>query len=321
MFRKTLPERQSARFRLLRVLVAGGTGFLGRAIVSALADGGIDVSVLTRDPARAVRAYPSLPARFAAGDLADPNVLTDAMLQADAAVFTVQFTGYPVEAPAVGRTFMDVDARGTQSLARAARRAGVPKIVYLSGVGADVFSNRIWCRAKGLAEEAVREAGPRWTIVRPSWVYGPDDVSLNRFVGLIQKIPFFFPQLGSGSQQITPLYIDDLAALVRNVVVDDAGDGTVLEAGGPQTVTLDEIIATVMRVLGQEKPIVHIPLRLAKLAAKSLELFPGQILSADAIDFLTQDGIADTEEISRCFPNFRPRKLAIALEDYLGNCD
>ena len=301
----------------MRVLIAGGTGFLGRAIVTALTDRNVDVSVLTRNAARAADAYPFLPASFVEGNLEDPDALVAAMVGMDAAIFTVQFSGYPVEAPTVGRTFLEVDAGGTQSLAHAANRAGVPKIVYLSGVGADVSSKRVWYQAKGLAEKAVQEAGPTWSIIRPSWVYGPDDVSLNRFVNLVRKIPFFFPQLGPGSQQITPLFIDDLAILVRDVVLGKGGDGAILEVGGPETITLDEIVRTVMRLLEREKPILHFPLWLVRPAATVIGWLPGQLFSANALDFLTQDGVADLAETSRCFPNFRPQKFETALKGYL----
>jgi len=133
----------------MRVLIAGGTGFLGRAIVAALTDRNVDVSVLTRDAARAADTYPFLSASFVEGNLEDPDALVAAMVDMDAAIFTAQFSGYPVEAPAVGRTFLEVDTGGTQSLAYAANRAGVPKIIYLSGVGADVSSKRVWYQAKG----------------------------------------------------------------------------------------------------------------------------------------------------------------------------
>ena len=299
-----------------RVLVAGGTGFLGRAFVRGLHGRGAHVAVLTRNPARA--GHLGLPAEYVEGDVRRPATLASAMRGAEAAILSVQFPGYPVEAPARGRTFMEVDARGTAALVEAAVEAGVRKLVYLSGVGADPGSARTWYRAKGLAEASVRDSGLDHVIVRPSWVYGPEDRSLNRFIALIRGIPFVFPRLGDGSGRITPIHVDDLAGLVCDATLGSAGEGLTLEAGGPDVLSLDEVVATAMAVLGRRRVILHIPEGLVKLAAACAERLPGQILSRDAVDFVTQDGIADSDLARRLFPAFRPRDVATGLAAYVA---
>ena len=299
-----------------RVLVAGGTGFLGRAFVRGLHGRGARVALLTRNPARA-RSI-GLPAEYVEGDVRRPATLSRAMDAVDAAILSVQFPGYPVEAPARGRTFMEVDARGTAALAEAAVEAGVRKLVYLSGVGADPGSARTWYRAKGLAEASVRDSGLEHVIVRPSWVYGPEDRSLNRFIALIRGIPFVFPQLGDGAGRITPIHVDDLADLVCEATLGSAGDGLTLEAGGPEILSLDDVVRTAMTALGRRRAILHIPEGLIKLAAACAERLPGQILSRDAVDFATQDGIADSDLARRRFPAFDPRDLATGLAAYVS---
>ncbi|MXW65649.1 MAG: NAD(P)H-binding protein [Gemmatimonadales bacterium] len=299
-----------------RVLVAGGTGFLGRALVRGLHGRGARVAVLTRNPAGAGRL--GLPAEYVAGDVRRPATLVRAMDAVDAAILSVQFPGYPVEAPARGRTFMEVDARGTAALVEAAVEAGVRKLVYLSGVGADPGSARTWYRAKGLAEASVRDSGLAHVIVRPSWVYGPEDRSLNRFIALIRTIPFVFPQLGDGSGRITPIHVDDLADLVCEATLGSAGDGLTLEAGGPDVLSLDDVVRTAMAALGRRRVILHVPEGLVKLVAGCAERLPGQILSRDAVDFATQDGIADSDLARRRFPAFRPRDLATGLAAYVS---
>lgn len=299
-----------------RVLVAGGTGFLGRAFVRGLRGRGARVSVLTRNPAGAERL--GLPAEYVEGDVRRPASLAPAMGAVDAAILSVQFPGYPVEAPARGRTFMEVDARGTAALVEAAVEAGVRKIVYLSGVGADPGSARTWYRAKGLAEASVRDSGLAHVIVRPSWVYGPEDRSLNRFIALIRAIPLVFPQLGDGSGRITPIHVDDLAGLVCEATLGSAGDGLTLEAGGPDVLSLDDVVRTAMTALGRRRAILHLPEGFVKLAATCAERLPGQILSRDAVDFATQDGIADSDLARLRFPAFRPRDLATGLAAYVS---
>ncbi len=298
--------------------MAGGTGFLGGAVVGELASRGGDVVVLSRNPARARRRLEPLGVGARRGDVTRPASLAGAFDDIDTVVQSVQFPGFPVEAPERGRTFLEVDARGTETLVAAARAGGVRKFVYLSGVGADPVSARVWYRAKGLAESSVRASGLTWAVVRPSWVYGPGDVSLNRFLKLIRLVPLAFPQLGPGTQRITPVYVDDLARLVADVVQGTAADGAVIEAGGPETMTLDEIVRTAMRVVGRVKPIVHVPIGLVKLVAGVLERLPGQIFSRDAVDFVTQDGVADPSELARRFPEFAPLRLETALSSYLS---
>ena len=109
--------------------------------------------------------------------------LAAALEGVDELVISLAFPGLPVEQPKKGLTFMDVDAGGTQQLIAAGQQAGVRRVVYLSGAGAGHDAERHWFRAKAVAEDAVRGSGMAWTILRPTWVYGPGDVSLNRFLG------------------------------------------------------------------------------------------------------------------------------------------
>lgn len=300
------------------VLVAGGTGFVGTAIVRRLAERGAAVTVLTRDPERAARRSWPEGVAFRAGDVMRPETLPAALSGVDVVVDCVQFPGFPVEDPARRRTFLAVDAGGARELTDAARRTGVRKFVYVSGVGADITSPRQWYRAKGIAEAAVADSGLAWSVVRPSWVYGPRDASLNRFLTIIRLVPGFFPQIGPGDQRLNPVYIGDVADLVADVTTTPVADGRILEIGGPEVMTLDEILRVAMRILGREKPILHFPVPLVKLGAGLLEILPGQVLSRDAVDFITQSAIADLEPLERVFPDRPLEPLETALRGYLS---
>ena len=299
--------------------MAGGTGFIGSAVVRELAREH-PVAVLTRDPARARSSRRAGPpgVEFRRGDVTNPSTLPAALEGVRTIVQCVQFPGFPVEAPSRGRTFLRVDAGGTEAIVDAAGPAGVERIVYLSGVGADPDSERTWFRAKGLAEAAVSGSGLVWSIVRPSWTFGPGDASLNRFVDLIRLVPFVFPQLGPGTQRINPVFIEDVARLVRVCVGGVTGDGATIEIGGRVVLTIDEIIEATMRAVGRVKPIVHVPIELAKLGGAAAELLPGQLLSRDAIDFITQSAIADLAELDRLLPGFELRTLEEAIATYLA---
>lgn len=295
--------------------MAGGTGFLGSAIARELVRRGHAVAVLSRR--RGPPGSVSGAVDHRVGDVTRPESLGPALAGIELVVQCVQFPGFPVEDARAGRTFLGVDAAGTASLVGAAAEAGVRKVIYLSGVGADPASGRSWFRAKGLAERAVTESGLVHAIVRPSWVYGPGDVSLNRFVRLIRTVPGPFPQLGAGDQEINPVFIADVARLVAEIADGSAADGATLEIGGPAVLTMDEILRIVMRALGREKTILHLPVELARLLGRILEAVPGQLLSRDAVDFVVQSAVADNAELLRRYPGFELRAMEEALAGYL----
>lgn len=283
------------------VLVAGSTGFLGASFVRAVAARDLPVIALGRDEDRIRRRFGGLAVEARTGDVTRPGNLQKALQNVGTAIQCVQFSGFPVEDPSKELTFMDVDAEGTCNLVEAARAAGVQRFVYLSGVGADPSSDRSWYRAKALAEKFVRDSGIAYTIIRPSWVYGPEDRSLNLFIRALRLNPLFFPQIGDGAQRLNPLYVDDLAGVVADVVESGSAEGETFELGGPVTYTLDEILRVAMDVTGLSRPIVHIPVSLVKFAASVAELLPGQLLSRDAVDFLLQSAVSDNARFRQLF--------------------
>jgi NADH dehydrogenase len=188
------------------VAVAGGTGLVGGAIARELVTRGHRVVVLTRRPHRDDRT-PAIESR--AADVTKPDSLGAALADVDTIVISLAFHNSPIEAPRRGQTFEIVDAAGTEALVAAARSAGVRRIVYMSGAGAAPDAERHWFRAKWRAEEAVRNSGLTYTIFRPSWIYGPGDHSLNRFIGFSRWLPFI-PQIGNGRQRLAPVFVGDI---------------------------------------------------------------------------------------------------------------
>jgi NADH dehydrogenase len=282
-------------------LVIGATGFLGAAFVRALAARGRPVIALGRDEGRVRKRFRSLPVEARAADVTRPDSLRDAFAGVDTVIQCVQFSGFPMEDPSQSLTFLEVDGRGTRNVVESARAAGVERIIYLSGVGADPSSELPWYRAKGLAERNVRESGMRHTIIRPSWVYGPEDRSLNLFVRLLRLNPLFFPQIGDGCQRLNPLFVEDLAGVVADIAESGRAEGETVELGGPVTYTLDEILRIAMEALELRRAILHFPVSLVKSVAAIAELLPGQLLSRGAVDFLVQEAVADNTRFRELF--------------------
>jgi uncharacterized protein YbjT (DUF2867 family) len=301
------------------VAVAGGRGFVGGAIARELASRGNRVIVLSRREIKGAEGIPAL-AEYAyevrAADATRPETLAGALAGVEMLVISLAFRNSPVEATRRGQTFELVDAAGTESLVAAAKSAGVTRLVYISGAGAAADAPRHWFRAKWRAEEAVRGSGISFTILRPSWIYGPGDHSLNRFLGFARRLPFM-PQIGNGRQILAPIFVDDVAALAADALFAPGAAGQTLEVGGPEAISMDEIVRRALRVQGRRRPILHMPTRLMKLMTAPLTLLPSPPMSPAAIDFIVGSAQVDTEPLRRVLPR-RIRPLEEALETYLG---
>jgi uncharacterized protein YbjT (DUF2867 family) len=287
----------------VRIIVTGGTGFIGRAITRELRRRGHDVVAASRHGDITV-------------DIHDLASLRSAFEGADAVVNAVQFTNYPVEDRRRGLTFDGVDRAGTERQVQAATDAGVRRLLYVSGVGADPAEPRHWFRAKGQAEAAITAATDDHFIVRPSWVYGPDDAALNRFVPLARRLPFL-PVIGDGRQQLEPVFVGDVAWAFGEAV-DDGTRGT-FEIGGPERLSMDDVERTLIEVLGRRARLVHVPAGLVRAVGRIAGILPHPRLSADAVEFLVNDAVADTERLAAALPSLPRTRLADGLRSYLLN--
>jgi uncharacterized protein YbjT (DUF2867 family) len=275
------------------ILVAGGTGFVGAAIVRELGRRGQDVAVLTRDAKRAANRFTDLAVELREGDVRDPTSLADTVRAVDAVIGCQQFPNSPIENPSRGDTFEEVDAKGTENLVAAAKASGAKRYLYLSGAGAAPDAPYHWFRAKWRAETAVRESGMLYTIFRPSWVFGPEDKALNRFLGLSRFLPFV-PLIGNaGAQRLQPVFIDDVSRAVAEAQVHPTADNQVFELGGPEVLTMKEIVRTALEVSGRRRFLLSAPKAVMKLGASILQFAPGRPLTPDAVEFITMDALAD----------------------------
>ena len=275
------------------ILVAGGTGFLGSAIVRELVRQRVaPVAVLSRVPSKITRRFPDLTLEARGGDVTDPASLPAVLRGIETLINCVQFPTSPIEVPRKGWTFEQVDYQGTVNLTEAARHEGVKRIVYLSGVGAAPDAPKHWFRFKWQAEEAVRASGITHTILRPTWVYGPEDVALNRLLGFARFLPLI-PMFGDGKQLMQPVFVDDVAKAVILSLQTQAAANRTFEIGGPDAMTMDDVIQTALEVMGKRRFILHQPVLVGKALGRLASLLPSPPLSADAVDFITQSAVAD----------------------------
>lgn len=297
----------------MNVVVAGGTGLLGRAITKALLDAGHTVVVASRS--QPARDPIDARASWVRADVTDPSTLPAALAGADAVVDAVQFPNSPIEDPKKGLTFERIDLGGTKNLVDAAKAAGVPRFVGLSGVGAAEDATFHWLRYKWAEEQHVKASGVPFTMFRPSWIYGPRDVSLNRFLGFARFLPFI-PIVGDGKTRISALFIDDLAAHVVAAVERDDVRGRIFEIGGPDVLSMDEVVRAALKAAGKKRFLMHQPASLMRMVAGIAQRLPGRLLTPDAVDFITMDGVADTGPLVEAF-GLRLTPIAEGLATYL----
>jgi NADH dehydrogenase len=155
-----------------------------------------------------------------------------------------------------------------------------------------------------------------WTIVRPTWIFGPRDVSLNRFVGFARRLPIV-PLTNAGRQLLAPVFVDDAARLVADSLDDDAAIGETFELGGPETLAMRDIVSAALRVAGLRRPVVPGPTPLLKLGAWPLKFLPRPPLTPDAVDFVNQPATVDLAPLMERMPR-RLTPLEEALRSYLA---
>ncbi|WP_315702202.1 MULTISPECIES: complex I NDUFA9 subunit family protein [unclassified Bradyrhizobium] len=270
------------------VTVFGGSGFLGRHVVRALAKRDYRIRVAVRRPELAGHLQPLGRVgqiHAVQANLRYPASVDAAMRDAHA---VINLVGVLTESGA--QTFNAVQAEGAATVAKAAAGAGA-QLVHVSAIGADEASASAYARAKAAGEKAVLTALPTATIMRPSVVFGPEDDFTNRFAGLARISPFL-PLIGGGQTRMQPVYVGDVATAIADAVDGKARAGTTYELGGPEVLSFREIIEIILDITDRKRALVSLPFGLAKLQAAFLQFAPGALkLTPDQVELLRHDNV------------------------------
>jgi uncharacterized protein YbjT (DUF2867 family) len=270
------------------ITVFGGSGFLGRHVVRALAKRDYRIRVAVRRPELAGHLQPLGRVgqiHAVQANLRYPASVEAAMRDSHAAVNLV---GILAEGGA--QRFDAVHALGAGAVAKAARDAGA-RMVHVSAIGADENSPSRYARSKAAGEKAVLEAVPSASILRPSVVFGPEDQFSNRFAALARMSPML-PLIGGGLTRLQPVYVGDVATAVADAVDGKTQEGVAYELGGPEVLTMREIMEIILRVIERKRMLVSLPFGLAKLQAFFLQFAPGPLkLTPDQVELLRADNV------------------------------
>ena len=270
------------------VTLFGGGGFLGRYVAQALFRTGARVRIVQRDPRSAFFLKPLASLgqiQFVAADILDAERVRAATQGSQAVVNLVGI---------LKGDFEGIHVEGARNAAEAAAAAGAGAFVQVSAIGADPEAPSAYARSKGEGEAAVRAAFPTATIVRPSLVFGREDNFVNRFAGLA-RLGAVLPVV-RGAMKIQPVYAADAARAIAAAALDPrTHGGRTYELGGPQVLTMRELMEWVCRTTGRGRTLVDVPDPVAAIAARATGWLPGAPLTHDQYLMLCRDSVVSPD--------------------------
>jgi NADH dehydrogenase len=270
------------------VTVFGGSGFLGRHVVRALAKRDYRIRVAVRRPQ--LTGYLQPLGRVGQIHAVQANLRYPASVEAAMRDSQVAVNLVAILSPTGAQTFDAVQVKGAETVAKAATAAGA-RMVHVSAIGADEQSTSQYAQAKAAGEKAVFAAMPSATILRPSLIFGPEDQFTNRFATLATMSPVL-PLIGGGLTKVQPVFVGDAATAVADAVDGKTRMGATYELGGPEVLTMREIMEEILEITDRERMLMSLPFGLAKFQSYFLRFAPGPFkLTPDQVELLRYDNV------------------------------
>jgi NADH dehydrogenase len=300
------------------ITIYGGSGFIGRHVVRALAKTGARMRVAVRRPELAGHLQPLGGVGQINPVQANVRYRDSLLAAADGADAVVNLVG--ILFPSGKQTFKAVQDEGARHVAEAARAGGAKALVHVSAIGASADSPSVYARSKAEGEAAVRDVFPEAIVLRPSVVFGPGDDFFNRFAALARIAPAL-PLIGGGKTSFEPVFAGDVAKAVLAGLGGKAKAGAPYELGGPEVLTLKEVMERVLTYTLRKRLLVPEPFWLAKLQAAFLQWLPKPPLTIDQVRLLETDNVVSeaAKRDGRTLEGLgiEPVAVAAVVPDYL----
>jgi uncharacterized protein YbjT (DUF2867 family) len=273
------------------VTVFGGSGFLGRHVVRALAGRGYRIRVAVRRPELTGYLRPM-------GRVGQIHAVQANLRYSDSVAAAVRDADFVINLVGIlfergNQRFDDIIVAGAETVARAAAGVDAP-LTHISAIGADPDSPSHYARAKAEGERLVLAAQSRAVIMRPSIVFGPEDDFFNRFAALARFAPAL-PLVGGGYTRMQPVYAADAAAAIARAVDGELKPGTVYELGGPDVRTFKELMEFVLATTGRRRLLIPVPFALMSFKAAFLQFLPKPPITPDQVEMLKRDNVVSDE--------------------------
>ncbi len=298
------------------VTVFGGTGFLGRCIVRHLRSREFPVRIASRHPDRGHSQFgpddPQLQSVVA--NIHEERSVADALAGSYGVVNAVShYVEHGLE------TFHSVHVESAQRVAAQTRRAGVERLVHVSGIGADAASPSRYIRKRGEGELAVRAAFNDAFFVRPAVMFGPDDAFLTTILNLLRQLPIY-PMFGRGLTRFQPAYVEDVAEAVGRIMQRAETPSMIFEFGGPRVYSYEEFLRAVAHQAGIAPRLVPIPFAVWHALTWASEILPDPLLTRNQVELMEIDTVSSPE-----MPGFgelgnTPHSVEAILQRMLSNC-
>jgi NADH dehydrogenase len=291
------------------ILVTGGTGFIGSALIRTLVASGYPVRILVRPSARTPNIPRGMPVEVAVSSLSEPRSLRAAMLNIDAVYHLVS-----IERKGAYGDLLAVDIQGTRAVAEAAAEVGVGRLFYLSHLGADRASAYPVLKAKAIAEEYIRRSKVDYTIMRTAIAFGPGDRFTTSIAQLAAFLPWIFIVPGDGATQLQPIWVEDLVTSLVWALDDETTRNETLEVGGPEYLSFVQIVEMITSVLKISRRVVRIAPPYLRGATVLFEaLLPWLPISVYWLDYLAVNRTCALDTLPRLF-RLMPARMSQRLE-------
>jgi uncharacterized protein YbjT (DUF2867 family) len=298
------------------VTVFGGTGFLGRRIVRHLRSRGFPVRIASRHPDRGHRLFgPDDPQLQSVGaNIHDERSVADALAGAYGVVNAVSlYVEHGQE------TFHSVHVESAQRVADQAHRAGVDRLIHISGIGADAASQSRYIRKRGEGELVVRAAFVEALFIRPAVMFGPDDAFLTTILKLLRQLPVY-PMFGRGVTRLQPAYVEDVAEAIVRVMQRAETPSTIFEFGGPRVYSYEELLRAVAHQAGLAPRLIPIPLAVWHALAWASEMLPRPLLTHNHVELMQIDTVSSPELPGFGELGISPHSVETIFQEMLSNC-
>jgi uncharacterized protein YbjT (DUF2867 family) len=297
------------------VTVFGGTGFLGRRIVRHLRSREFPVRIASRHPDRGYRQFgPDDPELQSVGaNIHDERSVADALAGAYGVVNAVSL--YLERGQ---ETFHSVHVESAQRVAVQARRAGVERLVHVSGIGADATSPSRYIRKRGEGELAVRAVFADALFVRPAVMFGPDDVFLTTILKLLRQLPIY-PLFGRGRTRLQPAYVEDVAEAVARVMRQAETHATIFEFGGPRVYSYEQFLRAVAHQAGLAPLLIPIPFAAWHALTWASQILPDPLLTRNQVELMQIDTVSSPEVPGFVELGISPHSVETILQKMLSN--
>ena len=299
----------------MTIAVLGGTGFLGRRIVSRLHHGGFRLRIASRHPDRSRKLF---------GDDTDllqsipVDIHNEGSVQRAVAGVDMVVNAVSLYVEHGSETFQSVHVDAARRVARAASEAGVRRLAHVSGIGSNPRSPSKYIKARGEGELAVRDEFPEATLIRPAVMFGTDDAFLSPIIKLLRRMPVY-PMFGRGETRLQPAFVEDVAEAIVAVTRHPDADQHTFECAGPYVYTYVELLKTISAALHLRRPLIPMPFAMWHVLAGIAERLPVAPVTRNQVELMQRDNVAAPHSAGFAELGIMPRSLEEVLPTILRN--